>query len=314
MGHLLGLGSALEDIRYGTAKKCDYGDGVPVLRIPNVAGGRISLEDLKRADFEDDELTKLSLRRGDVLVVRSNGSRELVGRSAVVDDAAAGMLYAGYLIRLRLDRSKLLPNYLHAYLSSPGARRTIEALARSTSGVNNINAEQLKALMIPAPTLEAQGHVVSVIRSADARADRVEAEAARARVLLDRLEAAILTRAFKGELVPQDPNDEPARVLLERIRIARAQELQPKPKRGRKAVAPRIPREKKSAMTKSRQDDDVKDKPYLAGMIGKAGGAMTAEELFRLADLPVTDFYKQLAWEVDHGHVIDDANQELKAA
>jgi len=147
-----------------------------------------------------------------------------------------------------------------------------------------------------------------------ARADRLEAEAARARALIDRLEAAILTKAFKGELVPHDPNDEPASVLLERIKVARVQELQSQPRRGRKATAPRIPREKKAAMTKSRQDDEVKNRPYLADLIRNVGGASTVEELFKLADLSLTDFYKQLAWEVDQGHIVDRENQELKAA
>ena len=68
------------------------------------------------------------------------------------------------------------------------------------------------------------------------RADRLEAEAARARALLDRLEAAILARAFRGELVPQDPEDEPASVLLERIRARRA--AAPKAKRARRTAAP----------------------------------------------------------------------------
>jgi type I restriction enzyme S subunit len=229
------LGEALEDIRYGTSKRCDYGEGVPVLRIPNIQSGRIKKGDLKFADFEQDEIAKLSLRGGDVLVIRSNGSRDLVGKSAVVGEDAAGMLYAGYLIRLRLDQSKLLPDYLHAYLSSPSARQIIEALARSTSGVNNINAEQLKALTVPAPSLDAQRSAVSAINLAMTHADRLEAEAARARALLDRLEAAILAKAFRGELVPQDPNDEPASVLLDRIRAQRA--AAPQAKRSRQAVA-----------------------------------------------------------------------------
>ena len=63
----------------------------------------------------------------------------------------------------------------------------------------------------------------------------MEGEAARARALIDRLEAAILGRAFRGELVPQDPNDEPASVLLDRIRAQRA--AAPKPKRGRRKKA-----------------------------------------------------------------------------
>jgi type I restriction enzyme S subunit len=68
-----------------------------------------------------------------------------------------------------------------------------------------------------------------------ARADRLEAEAARARALLDRLESAVLAKAFRGELVPQDTNDEPASILLERIRAQRA--AAPKPKHGRRAKA-----------------------------------------------------------------------------
>ena len=65
-------------------------------------------------------------------------------------------------------------------------------------------------------------------------------------------------------------------------------------------------------MTKSRQDDDVQGKPYRAGLL-RAGRFNDAQSLFRAADLPVADFYKQLAWEIDRGHIIDNAN-ELKVA
>jgi type I restriction enzyme S subunit len=145
-----------------------------------------------------------------------------------------------------------------------------------------------------------------------ARTERLEVEAARARALLDRLEAAILTKAFNGELVPQDPNDEPSRVPLERTKAARNQPAQSKPKRGRKASVPKATREK-VAMTKSRQDEDVKNMPYLAKIIRQAGGSSKVEDLFKEADLPITDFYKQLAWEVDQGHIRDQNNQTLLA-
>ncbi len=227
------LGDVLEDVRYGTAKKCDYdGGSIPVLRIPNVQRGRIDTGDLKSADFDQSELRKLSLRQGDVLVIRSNGSRDLVGKSAVVEEAAVGMLYAGYLIRLRPDLSQLLPEYLQIFLASPSTRQLIENMARSSSGVNNINAEQLKAIRLPLPTIEEQSRIVASTKSALARADRLEAEAARAHALLDRLEAAILAKAFRGELFPQDPADEPAAVLLDRIRAQRASA--PAAKRGRR--------------------------------------------------------------------------------
>lgn len=226
----------ISDIRYGTAKKCDYGGGaVSVLRIPNVQGGRIDLTDMKSADFDAKELAKLKLVQGDILVIRSNGSLDLVGRSAIVDDGAAGMLFAGYLIRMRVDPSKCLPEYLHHFLQSPAARETLTMGAKSTSGVNNVNAQQLQALAVPLPDLSTQASLVQTIEQAFTRADRLEAEATRARTLLDRLEAAILARAFRGELVPQDPNDEPASVLLARIRQSRA--AAPQVKRGRRAKA-----------------------------------------------------------------------------
>lgn len=96
----------------------------------------------------------------------------------------------------------------------------------------NISQQILKAIPTCLPVVEHQRAVSARLTSAIARADRMEAEAARARAMIDRLEAAILGRAFRGELVPQDPNDEPASVLLDRIRAQRA--AAPKPKRGRR--------------------------------------------------------------------------------
>lgn len=77
------------------------------------------------------------------------------------------------------------------------------------------------------------------MEAAFTRADRLEADAARARALLDRLESALLARAFRGELVRQDPDDEPATTLLARIRTQResARAAAPQAKRGRKAKA-----------------------------------------------------------------------------
>ena len=113
--------------------------------------------------------------------------------------------------------------------------------------------------------------------------------------------------------MPQDPNDEPASVLLERIRAARAE--QPTVKRGRKPPALKVPRapKEKATMTKSRYDDDVQHKPYLASLLREASGIASVEDLFSRAELPVTDFYKQLAWEVENGHILDDETR-LEAA
>lgn len=166
---------------------------------------------------------------------------------------------------------------------------------------------------MPYPPIEEQQEIVVRIKQALARADRLGTDATCAKALLNRLESAILAKVFKGELVPQDPNDDPASVLLERIKAARGQQAQSQPNRASKASVPKVPREK-AAMTKSRQDEDVKNKPYLAEIIRQSGGSAKVEDLFKRADLPVTDFYKQLAWEVDQGHIRDQNNQILQAA
>lgn len=97
----------------------------------------------------------------------------------------------------------------------------------------NISQQILKAIPVSRPSYELQRIVAINLDATFARAERLEAEAARARKLLDRLESALLAKAFRGELVPQDPNDEPAQALLDRIRTQRA--AAPKTKRGRKA-------------------------------------------------------------------------------
>lgn len=216
------LKNLVESLRYGTAKKSlERPVGVPVLRIPNVVSGRIELEDLKYSELDEKELSALKLNLGDILVVRSNGSPSLVGRPAVVPEDAAGMAYAGYLIRLRPLLDKVIPKFLSLILQSPEIRETIESGVRSTSGVHNINAKELGALEIPLFSLEEQKEIVCCIETEFARLDRILFDHAATIELLPKLDAEILSKAFRGELVAQDSNDEPAHALLSRIRSER---------------------------------------------------------------------------------------------
>lgn len=181
------------------------------------------------------------------------------------------------------------------------------------TGQPYVNQEILNDVEFCLPTREEQSELIKRINTAFGWLDRMAAEREKAARLLPRLDQEILAKAFRGELVPQDPSDEPASALLERIRAERANA--PKQKRQRKPrgeTTIRAPREK-AAMTKSRFDDDVKGKPYLAGLLREADSPVTAEELFKRSELPVADFYKQLAWEVDAGHIRDDEERLVAA-
>jgi len=130
------------------------------------------------------------------------------------------------------DEERICAEYIEYFVRT--AKSDLSRFAPATAQ-KNINLEILGLVSVPVPPRREQDEVVRLIKAAFARADRLEAEAARARALLDRLESAILAKAFRGELVPQDPHDEPASVLLDRIRAERA--AAPKPKRGRRAAA-----------------------------------------------------------------------------
>ena len=217
------LGSLIDDPDYGTSKKCDYKtDGVGVLRIPNVASGKVDVADLKFAKFSLDEIAAYQLAAGDLLMIRSNGSVSIVGKCALVSQQDTAYLYAGYLIRLRSLQRLVLPAYLAQLLSSHESRKQIEYKAKSTSGVNNINSGEIQSLVVPLCGLKEQELILAELESKLSEADQLDQTLAAALQQADALRQSILKKAFCGQLVEQDANDEPATFLLERIRAERA--------------------------------------------------------------------------------------------
>lgn len=201
------VGSIISDLRYGTSKKCSCEkNGLPVLRIPNIVDGTISHSDFKYASFDTVEISKLALQVGDILLIRSNGSVSLVGKTAMVTDTEKGFLFAGYLIRLRPNHELACSQFLHLALSSYELRIQIEIPARSTSGVNNINSEEVKKLQVALPPIEEQREIVRRVEALFKFADDIEAKYAAARAKVDNLLQSILAKAFRGELVPQGWN------------------------------------------------------------------------------------------------------------
>ncbi len=203
---IIRLGDAIEKPRYGTSKKCDYpctANSTAVLRIPNIdtKNGRVDSSDLKYAEFNEKELEQLSLKNGDILIIRSNGSISLVGSSAIIRKCDTDKTYAGYLMRLRiLNKEKLLPQYLLYYLSSPDARRYIESVAKSTSGVNNINSQEISKLCVPLSSIEKQEKTVAEIEMKLSVYHEIEKSVDTVLVQADAMRQSILKQAFEGAL------------------------------------------------------------------------------------------------------------------
>jgi type I restriction enzyme, S subunit len=208
-------------VQYGSsAKTSDYAQGcVPVLRMGNIQAGQLDWTNLKYLPEEHAEFPGLLLETGDILFNRTN-SAELVGKTAVYLRETGKASFASYLIRLRA--SGIHPALLSAYINSPFGRSWVASVVNQQVGQANVNGTKLRQLGVPVMPEVEQAEIARCIETAFAWIDRLAAEATSARKLINHLDQAILSKAFRGELVPQDPNDEPASVLLERIRAEQA--------------------------------------------------------------------------------------------
>ncbi|HBT1976755.1 MULTISPECIES: restriction endonuclease subunit S [Klebsiella] len=162
------LGNILHDIKYGTSQKCDYNiSGYPVLRIPNIVKGIIDLTDIKYGALTDSELKDLTLNENDLLFIRSNGSTNIVGQSTLVQHDLKDHAYAGYIIRVRLHNKYINARYINMVMKTNLIREQIEGPIRTTTGVKNINSNELMGLLVPLPPKNEQGIIIKQIINID---------------------------------------------------------------------------------------------------------------------------------------------------
>lgn len=206
-------------------------EGVPFISVKDIRGGKVHFDDCKF--ISSDEHFELSKRcnpkAGDVLITKSG----TIGRLAVLKDVPEFSLFVSVAM-IRPASPNLDPDFLAFALENwVGSINVSAEITGST--IKNLHLQDIKALGVPVPSFEEQREIVTRIEAAMAKIDRLTAEAEKALKLSNRLDQRILAKAFAGELVPQDPTDEPASVLLDRIRAERASA--PKPKRGRRKKA-----------------------------------------------------------------------------
>ena len=184
----------IHGFKYGSSVKS--GDqGTPILRIPNVTGGKISLSDLKHVLLSKNELEKNTLINGDILFVRTNGNRAYIGRSAVFDLKGI-FVYASYLIRARVNEKLVTPYFITALLRTNSGREMLMKQAKTTAGQFNINTQGLGNLKIYIPPLSLQKRFESIFLLIEKQKDENRGKLKQ----FDDLFNALLQKAFKGEL------------------------------------------------------------------------------------------------------------------
>lgn len=218
------------------AKRDELAMRRPYLRVANVQANELRLDEVSEIGLTEAEFAKTRLLPGDLLIVEGNGSIEQIGRVAIWSGEVADCSHQNHLIRWRAGE-RALPRFVLCFLLSPEGRRQIEAVASSTTGLHTLSVSKVGELRLPVPALALQTEIVRRVETLFAFADRLQARLAAAQNAVDRLTPSLLAKAFRGELVPQDPADEPAAELLARLRqrpADNARQVSPGPRRARR--------------------------------------------------------------------------------
>lgn len=202
------------------APKHHYGpDMRPYLRVANVHEDRIETHDIKSMNFTDVEFERYRLEDGDVLL-NEGQSLELVGRPAIYRGEIPECCFQNTLVRFKASED-VIPKYalyvFRAWLRGGEFRQ----IARWTTTMAHLGAERFAAMPFPVRPKTSQQRIVEHLDASLSSIAHLSGEISKAAACATRLRQAILKKAFEGKLVPQDPNEEPASVLLERIRAAR---------------------------------------------------------------------------------------------
>lgn len=205
---------------YGTSVKCiPDGSGPPVLRIPNIHNREIHLADLKYASSEETLGKNSIVAPGDFLIIRTNGSKELIGRAALVLEPLPGRFgFASYLVRYRLLSEQTMWRWVNIAWDSPQLRQQIETKAQTTAGQYNVSLTRLANTSIPLPPLVEQDEILRIVDQRLTAANKLETKLHKSRTRANEQRQLLLLNAFAGNFVRQDSNDEPASDLLSRAR------------------------------------------------------------------------------------------------
>lgn len=234
------LGDLVVSIDQGWSPKCEANAAPPdkwsVMKTTAIQALHFYPEENKELPYDLNPRPHLALADGDVLITRA-GPRSRAGITCIVRGDQPMLMLCDKAYRVRVDRSKIHPQMLNLLLNSPEVLDEIDGMKTgiSESGVNLTQAK-FRELALSVPHIAEQTEIVRRVETLFAFADRLEARLAQAQAAATRLTPALLAKAFRGELVPQDPNDEPAAELLRRLQAERASAPKASAGRGRKAV------------------------------------------------------------------------------
>ena len=235
---------------------------VPYLRVANVQRGYLDLTEVKTILATERDIEELKLRAGDVLF-NEGGDRDKLGRGWVWRDEVEECIHQNHVFRMRPWVPELNPELISHHGNTFG-KQWFQSAGKQTTNLASINMTMLRAFPVPVAPADEQGQIVEHLSEQLSILEHQERSVMLGLKQSTAQRQNILRAAFAGQLVPQDPNDEPASVLLERIRAERAErDKQPKIRKSKK------PKEIAAVASK------------LIDVLAEAGDWVPAQEAFR---------------------------------
>ena len=210
-----------ERIRNGISAKPEGDSGTKIFRISAVRAMEFALDDVRYIQNIGGIYDQYLLAQGDLVFTRYNGSRNYVGVCAEYKGDGTH-LYPDKLIQTRIGVPSLSSKFLEGAINCGDSRRFIESRIRTTAGQSGISGGDIKSIPIPVCGTEEQEQIAIYLSEQTSEIDKMVEEVEAGVRRAETLRQSILKKAFSGQLVPQDANDEPASVLLARIQAENA--------------------------------------------------------------------------------------------
>ena len=211
-------GTASLSIQYGYNAAAKSFGRIKMVRISDIQNNQVLWNNVPFCDIPEESIEKYLLQDNDILFARTGGT---VGKSFLVKNITEEVIYAGYLIRTRYNNEYIFPQYLKYFMESELYWSQLRDGTIATAQPN-CNGQTLTHMILPLPPYKEQIRIVSKLNNLAVYLEKYEVADSLLRGLQssfpEALKKSILQWAVQGKLVPQDPNDEPASVLLDRIR------------------------------------------------------------------------------------------------
>jgi type I restriction enzyme S subunit len=203
----------------------NYGSGTRIVRIDGFYEGKLLFDyKYKNVRLTQDEIERYRISVGNILINRVNSLSHL-GKCGFVEQLKEETVFESNIMKIIVDKSMADAKYISIYLSSINGLAELRKNAKHAVNQASINQKDVSNVLVPLASLSEQHTIVAEIESRLSVCDKIEETIEQSLKQAESLRQSILKKAFEGKLVPQDPNDEPASVLLERIRLDKSKKI-----------------------------------------------------------------------------------------